>query len=92
MGKPNMGFPNQAQHFFYQLWAAHQGAMLWAIWTRGYGLQEFAIWILAKWLLCIDWMVTWLCVLLIASWLLVIWLLLWLFIILLGFGFLGFKL
>jgi hypothetical protein len=25
-----MGFPNQAQHFFYQLWAAHQGAMLWA--------------------------------------------------------------
>jgi hypothetical protein len=50
MGKPNMGFPNQAQHFFYQLWAAHQGAMLWAIWTRGYGLQEFAIWILAIWL------------------------------------------
>jgi hypothetical protein len=34
--------------------------MLWAIWTRGYGLQEFAIWILATWLLHIGQMVTWL--------------------------------
>jgi hypothetical protein len=53
-GNPKWASQTKHNIFFYQLWAAHQGAMLWAIWTRGYGLQEFAIWILAIWLLCIG--------------------------------------